>query len=369
MPANPAYLMALPTKNDPMLSYLTTAFQDHVRVRERFGYKVDDRMWAFFQQLGVIDADGQPTAHFGDPRWVYLQYRRAQRDTRAGRRDPRRGRRARSRACAGAACSSRPAMARSRRTWIPALDRQVRRALRRRQGLHPRRASRELSGDARLRRAGRHAQPRSRRLHPAPADRRDAERRVARARRRRFATRSAAAYDVQIVVSDGLNALALTDDGHLAPYLDGAAPRLCSPAGLRPAPEHVVVTNGRVRAGYRIGEMLFGGARAGGRRRRSVHVIGERPGNGHHTFSAYVTRLPARMWATPGVVDHNHTQSHQQHRRHRAGPRPGGAADRRAPLKGQPKGQPSGWPWSGRVAVEASLKAGPSLSDVDWTVL
>ena len=50
MPANPAYLMALPTKNDPMLSYLTTAFQDHVRVRERFGYKVDDRMWAFFQR-------------------------------------------------------------------------------------------------------------------------------------------------------------------------------------------------------------------------------------------------------------------------------------------------------------------------------
>jgi ethanolamine ammonia-lyase large subunit len=34
MPANPAYLMALPTKNDPMLSYLTTAFQDHVRLRQ-----------------------------------------------------------------------------------------------------------------------------------------------------------------------------------------------------------------------------------------------------------------------------------------------------------------------------------------------
>jgi len=26
MMANPAFLMALPTKNDPMLSYLTTAF-------------------------------------------------------------------------------------------------------------------------------------------------------------------------------------------------------------------------------------------------------------------------------------------------------------------------------------------------------
>src|SRR6185436_11116837 len=82
MPANPAYLMALPTRNDPMLSYLTTAFQDHVRVRERFGYKVDDRMWAFFARLGVIDGSGKPTAHFGDPKWVYLQYRRALRDQR-----------------------------------------------------------------------------------------------------------------------------------------------------------------------------------------------------------------------------------------------------------------------------------------------
>ena len=55
MPANPAYLMALPTKNDPMLSYLTTSFSDHVRIREKFGYKVDDTMWAFFKKLGIID--------------------------------------------------------------------------------------------------------------------------------------------------------------------------------------------------------------------------------------------------------------------------------------------------------------------------
>jgi ethanolamine ammonia-lyase large subunit len=47
MPANPAYLMALPTKNDPMLSYLTTSFADHVRVREKFGYKINDAMWDF----------------------------------------------------------------------------------------------------------------------------------------------------------------------------------------------------------------------------------------------------------------------------------------------------------------------------------
>ena len=50
MPANPVYLIALPTKNDPMLGYLTTSFQDHVRLREKFGYKVDDAMWAFYQR-------------------------------------------------------------------------------------------------------------------------------------------------------------------------------------------------------------------------------------------------------------------------------------------------------------------------------
>jgi ethanolamine ammonia-lyase large subunit len=38
-----------------------------------------------------------------------------------------------------------------------------------------------------------------------------------------------------------------------------------------------------------------------------VHVIGERPGNGHHTFSVYVTMLPRRSWSHAGAVDHNHT--------------------------------------------------------------
>jgi hypothetical protein len=113
-------------------------------------------------------------------------------------------------------------------------------------------------------------------------------------------------YDVQIVVADGLNALALTDAGHLPPYL-AELRRLLIAAGMRPAPEHVVVTHGRVRAGYRIGETLFGRL-APDSAAAMVHVIGERPGNGHHTFSSYITTLPARVWATPGVVDHHHTK-------------------------------------------------------------
>src|SRR5262245_60742481 len=82
LPANPAYLMALPTKIDPMLGYLTTGFQDHVRLREKFGYRVNNRMWKFFQDLQVIDERGRPAIQFGNPLWVYLQFRRKKGDGR-----------------------------------------------------------------------------------------------------------------------------------------------------------------------------------------------------------------------------------------------------------------------------------------------
>ncbi len=113
-------------------------------------------------------------------------------------------------------------------------------------------------------------------------------------------------YDVQVVVTDGLNAYALTDKGHLAPYLEELR-RCLTDGGFHPAPDHVVVTHGRVRAGYRIGETLFGGPEAP-ESATLVHVIGERPGNGHHTFSVYVTTLRRSVWSTVGVADHNHTR-------------------------------------------------------------
>jgi ethanolamine ammonia-lyase large subunit len=303
MPANPAYLMALPTRNDPMLSYLTTAFQDHVRVRERFGYKVDDRMWAFFQRLGVIDGDGRPTEHFGDPVWVYLQYRRATGDER-------------DQATIAGEAGERLARVRSRGVFIatghgarpwdidPALDRQVRLLYADAKAcIH---AELPASVDTALdpvvaldtRSLDRHDFV----LHPPSGEALD-EGSVARLRELR--DRHSGRYDVQIVVSDGLNAYALTDDGHLAPFLEALRRGLVE-GGLHPAPEHVLVRNARVRAGYRIGEVLFGEA-AAPEVAAVVHVIGERPGNGHHTFSVYVTRLSRRLWSQPGVVDHNHT--------------------------------------------------------------
>jgi ethanolamine ammonia-lyase large subunit len=141
-------------------------------------------------------------------------------------------------------------------------------------------------------------------LHPPTGEELDA---ASRSIIRRLAKDGGGRYDVQLVISDGLNVYSLTDDGHLQPYLTALRARL-EAAGHKVAPEHIMVRNGRVRAGYRIGEMLFGNLQETDRKRTILHIIGERPGSGHHAFSVYMTRSPIRTWAQAGVTDHNITK-------------------------------------------------------------
>ena len=94
------------------------------------------------------------------------------------------------------------------------------------------------------------------------------------------------------------------DPGHLAPFLKQLRAELLQQDYL-PAPEHLVITSGRVRAGYRIGEVLFGDLPGS---RTILHVIGERPGTGHHTFSIYITSATGKTWGEPNKVDHNITK-------------------------------------------------------------
>ena len=83
---------------------------------------------------------------------------------------------------------------------------------------------------------------------------------------------------MQIVVSDGLNADAINEQLRA---LLLALRRLLSDQGCHVGETDVVVQNGRVRAGYEIGG-LAGAAVV-------VHLIGERPGTGLNTLSAYMT--------------------------------------------------------------------------------
>lgn len=305
MPANPAYLMALPTKNDPMLSYLTTGFQDHVRIREKFGYRVNDRMWSFFQELGVLDQAGRPGAHFGQPAWVYLQYRRRKGDRRSEDVILAEGR---SRLARVGERGVFIAEGHGENAWdlSPELDERLRTLYRDSKACIwaelPDGFSASIPGAVALR-----TQSVDRNdyvLHPVTGEQLAEE---SLALLNGLRDRRDGPFDVQLVISDGLNVFSLTDEGHLGPFLESVHTEL-SADGFSLAPEPLVLTGGRVRAGYRIGEVLFGSRPDPGQRPAILHVIGERPGSGHHAFSVYISAPAVSDWAQPGLTDHNVTR-------------------------------------------------------------
>lgn len=301
-PANPGYLMALPTKIDPMLGYLTTGYQDHVRLREKFGYRVNDAMWQFFKTLGVIDEQGQPTEHFGDPLWVYLKYRQRKGDTRSEQEILDEGR-------------AQLAQVRRRGLFVaeghgkdvwdlePALKQDITRIY----------DDAKLSIWAELTPEFIQSVPDVVALSTTSANRTDyilhpttGEQMSDRTEEalRRLCQEQGGQFDVQVVVSDGLNALAIIEDGHLDVFLNQLRHGLRK-AGFKASDKPLLFTSGRVRAGYRTGELLFGGL-AGSR--ALLHVIGERPGTGHRTFSTYITAPSGDVWGDEGTVDHNITR-------------------------------------------------------------
>jgi ethanolamine ammonia-lyase large subunit len=111
--------------------------------------------------------------------------------------------------------------------------------------------------------------------------------------------------NAQIVISDGLNANAIMDEGHLAPYLTEVR-KLLTEAGARVSDTNIVVTSGRVRAGYEIGEVLFENSDPN-KFKGILHIIGERPGTMHHSYSVYITVLKGKTW-TEKKVDHDVTK-------------------------------------------------------------
>ena len=302
MPASPAYLMALPTKVDPMLGYLTTGYQDHVRLRAQFGRRINPPMQAFFESLGVLDATGAPGPHFGDPLHVYEAYSRRRGDLRPAELLRAEG------TAAIAAVRARgvflvtghgaqphdlePALAHaidtlcteSRRafhaTMSPAFIASIPHAV----------AVQSCSPDRD-----------TFILHPTSGEVLSP---TAVTTLQSLAAQRDGSIDAQIVVSDGLNALAIRQPGHLLPFLDALRATLTT-QGWCVAPEHVVITSGRVRAGYMAGELLFAGQRGP---RVLLHIVGERPGTGHHTFSVYFTNADGACWSTPGTVDHDITR-------------------------------------------------------------
>ncbi|WP_209403990.1 ethanolamine ammonia-lyase subunit EutB [Pseudozobellia sp. WGM2] len=306
MPANPAYLMALPTKNDPMLSYLTTSFSDHVRIREKFGYKVNDEMWNFFKKLEVIDPNGRPTEHFGDPLWVYYKYRQAQGDKRSRGVIYKEG---------------KAAMNNIRKRGVPLAEGHGEKIY----DLEPQLEKEvkwlyedakislwtEMSDDfvktipTALPIITNSTDRKDYVYHPESGESlaNDAKIRLQKLRE----SWSQNIPDIQFIISDGLNPRALMDEGHLLPYLTELKMTLTN-KGYAVNHENIVIKHGRVRAGYACGELLFGNNQKSSENKAIVHIIGERPGSGHHNFSAYITAATMQRWSQNSYVDHNITK-------------------------------------------------------------
>ena len=306
MPANPAYLIALPTKNDPMLSYLSTSFQDHVRLRDKFGYKVNDAMWAFYKRIGIVDRNNKYTEHFGDPLWVYYQYRLAKKDSR-----------------------SRDAIyAEGRKKMKEVDDRGVDLATGHGKNiwdLNLALAAKVQSyyDDAKkclwaeftpgfintipnVVQVSTMSKDRNDYIAHPPTGEELSPQSIAALKKLQDSWKaSPSPIKCQIVISDGLNAKAIMDPNHLAPYLDEIR-KLFAEAGVTISDTNIVVTGGRVRAGYRIGELLFENSDPS-TFRGILHIIGERPGTMHHSYSVYITVEKGNVWADK-KIDHDITK-------------------------------------------------------------
>ncbi len=303
-PANPAYLMALPTRNDPMLSYLTTGFQDHVRLREKFDFKVNDAMWDFFKKIEIIDAEGNPTKHFGDPAWVYYKFLKAKGDKRSFDTIYAEGQQAIKNV------QNRGvdlAVGYGENIWDlePVTNKRIH----------------DLYDDAKVslwaefspefissipNAVSIESQSHDRENYiAAPGTGEELSAAAVATLDKLAASWGKNAPDVQVVISDGLNAKAIMDEGHLMPYLIELK-KECEKAGLTLSDKNIVVTGGRVRAGYKAGEVLYG--KAGNTPKAVVHIIGERPGSGHHAFSAYLSKVQPSVWAANGTVDHDQSK-------------------------------------------------------------
>jgi ethanolamine ammonia-lyase large subunit len=94
----------------------------------------------------------------------------------------------------------------------------------------------------------------------------------------KLAKESAFTTNIQFVISDGLNANAVSE--HLRQVLPALKKSLYG-TQFTYSRHDIIVRNGRVRAGYHIGQILQPDL--------IVHLIGERPGTGLNQLSAYIT--------------------------------------------------------------------------------
>ena len=284
--AAPAYLMAVAGNADPMLGYLTTSFREHPRLRQITGRQTTTAME---RRLAAIDARSMHSLYA-----AYMKEGGDRRTTEALRREATvKIDRLRARgfdlgygheedwsAPPQVGTRMQTVFAQARRALFAVLDEGIVQSVSQHY-VRVRTRSRDREDYLAHPRSGEFVRDE------------DVERILAL-----LAARGARRPRVQIVISDGLNANAISEN--LRAVLP-ALRREIGAAGLHAGDLDVVIENGRVRAGYHVGAIVDADA--------VVHFIGERPGTGLDTLSAYLTygrdRAGQSRWSSD--LDHSST--------------------------------------------------------------
>ena len=292
--AAPAYLMAVAGNADPMLGYMTTSFREHPKLRRQTGRQITSAMQDRLIELSTMSESGAVSGRGAEA--LYAAYHKAGGDTRsldtlcddAAKKF---------RALAergfdlGYDCDENygdPPEANARITRIYSNARRA---------LYATLDEAVISDSSpRYFRVRTRSSDRDDYLaHPATGELIDDE----------TAARIQALYpvrrpQVQIVISDGLNANAINEN--LRSVLPAVRRELLA-AGHYIGEIDIVIENGRVRAGYHLGSLLEA--------EMIIHLIGERPGTGINTLSVYLTygldHKGQSRWGSPAGFDHSWT--------------------------------------------------------------
>jgi ethanolamine ammonia-lyase large subunit len=261
--AAPAYLMGVAGNADPMLGYLTTSFRQHPKLRRHTARRMASAMAQRLSGLGLLAEDDRPRPGSETLIALYDRYAKSGDGRARLARLQERG------LDLGYGCLSDYAAPEIVERRLQTIYTHARAALY--AGIDPSVVRDACSEPIAVRTASRDRDDYL--SHPATGER------LGDADARTLAARTVGrAPALQVVVSDGLNANAVNKNlKAFLPALRRALTGLPCPVSAT----DVVVQNGRVRAGYQIGAIVNAMV--------IVHVVGERPGTGLDTLSAYVT--------------------------------------------------------------------------------
>lgn len=290
----PAYLMAVAGNADPMLGYLTTSFRDHPRLRQSARKQIATVMQTRFEELGVMSRSGELRNDRPRAESLYAIYMKAGGDARSfdslGKEGEKKINGLRERGFdLGYGHEMDFTAPREVEARMDGIYEHARRAL-----------YAELDTSAIKDASPQHIRVRTNAAnrddylsHPPSGEmiRKEDEERI----RSIYLSRRPR---VQVVISDGLNANAVNEN--LRPVL-APLKYLLAGAGHHVGNADIIIKNGRVRAGYHVGALLDVDL--------IVHLIGERPGTGLNTLSAYLTYgrdATGRSRWSP-LLDHSNT--------------------------------------------------------------